>query len=420
MKPFMRLETSRPSLFHTRLARTFSAMRYPNYRLWFFGQLISLTGSWTQAAAQGYLLYEMTQSAAFLGYLGFANGAPAWLFTLYAGVIADRLPRRTLIVIIQTAFLIIAFLTAGLIFSGAIQPWHILALSALTGIANAFDAPVRQAFVANLVEREDLTNAIALNATMFNSAVVIGPAIGGLVYAVFGPGWCFFINGCTYLAVIGALLLMQLEPSPPRGAPKSVFADVVEGLKYVGSQPLIKLLIAGLAFASLFGFGAISISPAWAVNVLGGDVRTNSLLLSARGVGSVSGALFVAALAYRPIKGRLWMYAALVPPLALVLFGLARQLPHSLAALILFGQGQMIFLNTTNALVQNQVTNELRGRVMSLYTLVMFGCFPLGSLLAGHLAQWFGEPVAVFSGAAFLMVFALLIQSRRKMLDALP
>lgn len=414
----MRLESIK-AYTRNRLGVTFSAMRYPNYRLWFFGQLISMTGSWTQTAAQSYLLYEMTQSPAFLGYLGFANGAPTWFLTLYAGVIADRLPRRTLMVIIQSLFMIFAFATALLIFSGAIQPWHILALSALTGIAGAFEAPTRQAFVANLVEHKDLTNAIALNATMFNSAVVIGPAIGGIIYAAFGPGWCFTINGITYLAVIIALWLMQLEPHQPRANRNSVLADATEGLKYVRSNSTIILLMIGLAMASLFGFGSMSISPAWAVNVLGGDVRTNSLLLSARGIGSVIGALAVAALAYRPIKGRLWMYGAMIPPLALILFALARWLPFSLAALVLFGLGQMTFLNTTNALVQTQVGNELRGRVMSIYTLVMFGSFPIGSLLAGSMAQWLGEPAAIFINAAVLLVFALFILRRKDMVQAL-
>lgn len=415
----MRLETTQSSSPQARMANTFSAMRYPNYRLWFFGQLISLTGSWTQTAAQGYLLYEMTQSAAFLGYLGFANGAPTWLFTLYAGVIADRMPRRTLLMIIQGAFMIFALVTAWLIFSGAIEPWHILVLSAFSGIANAFDAPVRHAFVANLVERKDLTNAIALNATMFNSAVVIGPAIGGVIYAVFGPGWCFTINAITYLAVIVALMLMRLEPHQPRASRSSVLADVGEGLSYARTNPTILLLILGLAMASLFGFGSMSISPAWAVNILGGDVRTNSLLLSARGAGSVIGALVVATLAYRPFKGRLWLVGATIPPVALILFALARWLPYSLAALVLFGLGQMIFLNTTNALVQTQVSNELRGRVMSIYTLVMFGCFPIGSLLAGSMAQWFSEPVAIFINAACLMAFVFFIFRRKSMLHAL-
>ena len=415
----MRLETTQSHSLQNRLANTFSAMRYTNYRLWFFGQLISLTGSWTQAAAQGYLLYEMTQSAAFLGYLGFANGAPTWLFTLYAGVIADRMPRRTLLLIIQGAFMLFAVVTAWLIFSGAIEPWHILVLSAFSGIANAFDAPVRHAFVANLVERKDLTNAIALNATMFNSAVVIGPAIGGIIYAAFGPGWCFTINAITYLAVIVALMLMRLEPHQPRANRGSVLADVREGLAYARTNPTIRLLVLGLAMASLFGFGSMSISPAWAVNILGGDVRTNSLLLSARGAGSVIGALVVATLAYRPIKGRLWLFGATIPPLALIFFALARWLPYSLAALVLFGLGQMIFLNTTNALVQTQVSNELRGRVMSIYTLVMFGCFPIGSLLAGSIAQWFSEPVAIFFNAACLLVFVVFMFRRKTTLHAL-
>jgi len=412
----MQINTTRSVPVTARLSRTFTALRYPNFRLWFFGQLITLTGSWTQSTAQGFLLYELTASPAYLGYLGFANGVPAWLFTLYAGVIADRMPRRTLLLIIQASFSLIAITTAWLIFSGNIQPWHLLVLAALTGVASSFDAPVRHAFVANLVDHKDLTNAIALNAMMFNSAVVLGPAIGGVIYALFGPAWCFTLNSITYLGVISALLLMQLEPHQPPAIRKSVFSDVSEGVKYVLSEPAILLLILGLAMASLFGFGTMSLTPAWAVNVLNGDVRTNSLLLSARGVGSVIGALVVASLAHRRVKGKLWLWGAMVPPLGLLIFGLSRWIPVSLAALALFGLGQMIFLNTTNALIQNKVTNELRGRVMSLYTLVMFGSFPLGSLLAGALAQWFNEPFAVFTGAAFLALFVLLAYRLRALI----
>src|SRR5512143_874143 len=211
------------------LRDTFISLKYPNYRLWFFGQLVSLVGTWTQTTAQGYLIYQLTKSPEFLGYASFANGLPSWLFTLYAGAIADRVPRRTLMVITQSSMLVLAFILAGLTFTNTIQWWHILVLTFLLGISNAFDAPARQAFVLEMVEREDMTNAIALNSTMFTSALVLGPAFGGLVYVWVGPRWCFTMNGISFIAVIIALLLMKLRPFVPAQSKGDALADVREG-----------------------------------------------------------------------------------------------------------------------------------------------------------------------------------------------
>src|SRR5689334_14876397 len=220
--------------------QTFAALKYRNYRLWFNGQLVSLFGTWMQATAQGYLVFQLTQSPAYLGYVGFAAGVPAWVFTLYGGVIADRMSRRTLMLITQTAMMLLAFVLAGLVFAGVAQPWQIIALAFLLGVANAFDGPARLAFVVELVEREDLTNAIALNATMFNLASATGPAMAGLAYALVGPGWCFMLNGLSFLAVIWALLRMRLEPRPPKARRGSTWADLGEGLRYILGERTIR------------------------------------------------------------------------------------------------------------------------------------------------------------------------------------
>jgi predicted MFS family arabinose efflux permease len=392
------------------LTRTFSALHSPNYRLWFAGQLLSLIGTWTQTSAQGYLVYELTGSPAFLGIVSFAAGAPSWLFTLYAGAIADRLPRRSLLIGLQAMLMVLAVATAALVFTGAIQAWHIVVLAVLVGIANAFEAPVRHSFVAELVDRKDLTNAIALNATVFNSAVVIGPSIGGVIYALFGPGWCFTINAISFLAVIGALVLMRLAPMPDHVSHRSVMSEVGDGLRYVARSRTLITLMVGAAFASLFGFGVMPLIPAWAVDVLGGDVKTNGLLLSARGFGSVTAALLVAALSHRALKGRMWINGAFIAPLALIAFSFFRAVPLAMIGMLVIGFGQMIFLNTTNALVQGMVTDDMRGRVMGLYSLVMFGSMPLGSLLAGSLAEWIGTPAAVLSLALVLLGFALAVR----------
>ena len=254
---------------------TFASLKYPNYRLWFIGQLASLIGTWTQTAAQGYLIYELTKSPAYLGYASFANGLPTWFFTLYAGAIADRMSRRTLMVITQTSMMILAFILAILTFTSAVQWWHILILSFLLGVANAFDAPARQAFVLEMVDREDLTNAIALNSTMFNLAMVLGPALGGLIYYAVGPGWCFTINGISFIAVIIALLLMRLKPFVLINTNSSTLSDMKDGLSYVIHHPAVKMLISNLFITTIFGLGIVTLIPAWSVTVLGGDAKTN-------------------------------------------------------------------------------------------------------------------------------------------------
>lgn len=400
-----------PGQFHAAatVQQTFAALRHPNYRLWFLGQLVSLAGSWMQTTAQGFLIFELTKSPAFLGYVGFAAGIPSWVFILYGGVIADRVPRRTLIMVAQSAMMVLAFMLAGLVVTGLVQPWHVLVLALLNGVANAFDAPARQAFVVELVERDDLTNAIALNSTMFNAAAVVGPAIAGVVYALLGPAWCFTINGLSYLAVIAALLAMRLPPFLAKPRVGSTTDQLRLGLSYVKGEHATRTLILNMAVVGLFGISLVTLFPAWSVNVLGGDVRTNGLLLSARGLGAMSGALMIASLGQRAARGRLWTIGSFVLPVAMAAFAAARWLPLSLVLLVGMGWGFMVVANSSNALVQTRVPDELRGRVMSVFTLTFFGGMPLGSLLAGAMAQRIGEPITVLINASVVLLASSLI-----------
>ena len=386
--------------------QTFAALQYPNYRLWFAGQLVSLVGTWMQSTAQGYLIYDLTKSPAFLGYVGFANGLPSWLFMLYGGVIADRVPRRTMLLITQSAMMLLAFLLAGLVFLDKIQAWHIVAIAFGLGIANAFDAPARQAFVVELVDREDLTNAIALNSTMFNSAIVIGPAVAGAVYAALGPAWCFAINGLSFVAVIVALSLMRLQPVAIQPSSRSTLTAIRDGIQYALSERMTRTLILNMGVISLFGVSMMTLIPAWAVSVLGGDVRTNGLLLSSRGLGALIGALMIAGLSHRGIRGKLWTAGSLVLPITMIAFSLARWLPVSMLILVFTGWSFMAQVNTSNALVQSRVPDELRGRVMSVFTLIFFGGMPLGSLWVGFMATRLGAPATVVLNAIILLGFA--------------
>ena len=389
------------------LQQTFTALKYPNYRLWFYGQMASLVGTWMQTTAQGYLIFQLTQSPIYLGYVGFAAGLPSWLLMLYGGVVADRVSRRRLMVITQTTAMLLAFVLAGLTFSGLVQPWHIIVLALLLGINNAFDAPARQAFTLEMVSREDLGNAIALNSAMFNSATAIGPAVAGLTYALFGPGWCFTINGISYLAVIIALVLMKLQPfvRPERG--RSALSELKEGLGYVISQPVIRVLIAIIGVTSVFGMAFVTLFPAWAVDILHGDSTTNGLLLSARGIGSLAGALMIASLGRFRFKGRLLTLGMFVYPVLLILFSFVRSLPLSLLLLVGIGWGAMTLMNLCNTLVQHLVPDALRGRVMGIYSLTFFGMMPLGALVAGGLAARLGTPTAVLISALVTLGFAV-------------
>lgn len=392
--------------------QTFASFKYRNYRLWFMGQLASLTGTWMQTTAQGFLVFQLTHSAAYLGYVGFASGIPSLLFTLYGGVISDRMSRRNMLIITQTAMLVLAFILAALTFAGTVQPWHILVLAFLLGVANAFDAPPRLAFVLELVDRKDMSNAIALNAMMFNAATAVGPAVAGIAYALFGPAWCFVINGLSFIAVIVALAMMRIPPQPVRARAASTLVDMKEGLRYAMTHSVIRVLILVASVASLFGLGYVTLLPAWAVNVLRGDSTTNGFLQSARGVGALGGALMIASLGHFRARGRVLTLGSFVFPLLLLVFAAVRWVPLSLLVLIGVGWSFMMVLNLANALVQTHVPDVLRGRVMSIYNLGFQGMMPLGALFIGPLASATTEQLAVVVTAVLTLAFGVWLWVR--------
>ncbi|WP_455382825.1 MFS transporter [Salinispira pacifica] len=386
--------------------QAFTALKYPNYRLWFQGQVVSLFGTWMQATAQGFLVFQLTRSAAYLGYVAFANGIAIWLFTLYGGAVADRIPRRTLLIVTQSFMMMLAFLLSALTFLRVVQPWHIILLSFFLGLANAFDAPARQSFVPELVDREDLTNAIALNSTMFNTAVALGPAAGGIVYAAIGPGWCFAVNGITFGAVILALVRMKLKPFVAPPLRKNGLASIAEGLRYIASQRLVLAIIALVSMVSMFGISFVTLFPVWAVKVLHGDATTNGLLQSARGIGAFAGAVFIASLGRFRFKGRLLTLGTFAFPGMMLLFSFTRILPAAMAMLVVTGLAQIMIMNLANALVQTQIADEMRGRVMSVYSLTFLGLMPVGALISGAIADHATAPFAVAFGAAVCLLAA--------------
>lgn len=346
--------------------------------------------------AQGFLVFELTRSPAFLGYVGFASGIPSLLFTTFGGVVADRISRRTLLIITQSFMMLLAFILTILTFMKIVQPWHIILLAFGLGIANAFDSPARLAFVTDLVEQEDITNAIALNTMMFNTGSTIGPAVAGLTYSAFGPAWCFLINGISFIAVILALLLMKTKKQFFPSSSISKFSALLEGLRYTYHNKIVRTLMILVASVSLFGMALGTLLPAWAVKVLNGDATTNGLLFSARGIGSIISALIIASLSKSAIRGRFINYGSFLFAVFIMMFVFSHWLPLSLFIIALIGLNMVIVANLANSTIQSITPLNLRGRVMGVYSTVFMGSMPIGAILLGSVAEYAGEINAVF------------------------
>jgi MFS family permease len=412
-------ETSAEAAAVPRWQHRFPALAYPNFRLWFIAQVIASFGMWMQATAQGYLIYELTLSPVYLGYVSFVSGIPTWVFTLYGGVVADRVSRRTLMLITQSCMMALALVLAALTLLGLIRPWHILVLAFLLGIANSFDAPARQSFILEFVERRDLANAVALSSTMFNLATMVGPAVAGFTYAVVGPGWCFLLNGLSFTGVISILLMLKLKPVPVASTHVSVGNQLREGIRFVAQEPTVRVLLFLVAAMSLFGMSFVTLFPAWAVNVLGGDATTNGLLQSARGAGAFASALWIASLGRFSYKGKVLSVGTLLVPFTIIAFSRVTWLPLSLLLLVATGLGVMPVFNLANALVQTLTPDHLRGRVMSIYTLIFFGLWPVGGMWVGALAQRIGEPATVLISGVIVLIIVAGVHLRFPMLRKL-
>ena len=390
-----------------RRSSTFAALRYRNYRLWFFGQATSLVGTWMQSVAQGWLVYQLTGSDLALGAISFAGSIPTLFLMLPAGVLADRFPKRKLLLITQTVMMLCAFALAALAASGVLQVWHIGVLAFGLGVANSFDAPARQSLAVEMVEdRRDMMNAIAMNSTMFNLARIAGPAIGGVVLAQVGAVWCFALNGLSFLAVLVALWRMRLPQVALAPQNEPFAAQIVTGLRYIWGSAPIRTIIALVGVSSLFGLSYATLMPAYAVDVLQVGEAGLGSMSAAVGVGALIGSLAVASLGSFRRKGLLLAAGSLIFPLALLSFAQTRYLPLSLACLAVVGFGFVMQNATSNTLVQSIVPDDLRGRVMGAYTLTFFGTNPFGALLAGTLAQALGPALAVVLSAGVTLAFA--------------
>ena len=393
------------------------ALRHRNFQLFFSGQLISLIGTWMQSVAQSWLVYRMTGSSVLLGLVGFSSQIPVFLLAPIGGIVADRVNRHRVIKVTQTLAMLLAFGLAALTLSGLIEVWHVFVFAAMLGTINSFDIPARQAFIVDMVGKDDLINAIALNSSMFNGARIIGPAIAGVLVAAIGEAWCFFANAVSYIAVIVGLLMMKVPPRPRPTHDSSPLADIVEGFRFAGRTGPIRALLLLLGIVSLAGMPYAVLMPIIADRILGGGASGLGILMGASGVGALIGALSLAGRKGVAGLGRWVAFSSAGFGVGLILFSLSRTFWLSAALLVPVGLSMMVQMASSNTLIQTMVPDHLRGRVMSVYSMMFMGMAPLGSLLAGVLAGRLGAPLTVAAGGAICVagssIFALRLPGLR-------
>lgn len=398
------------------------ALGHRDFRLFWCGQLVSLIGTWMQSVGQSWLVLELTSSPFRLGLIGALQFGPVLLFSFVAGAISDRVRKRRMLLGTQTALMLQALTLAALVWSGHVQFWHVAVLAALYGLANTLDMPSRQSYVAHLVPRGDLMNAIALNSAVFNGARVVGPAAAGLLVARYGTAAAFLANGLSFVAVLAALGAIRTEagPRPARGL--GMGAEIAEGVRYAAGTPRVALVMALLMVVSLFVVNTSVVVPLIARDVLHEGAHGFGLLMAALGVGALAGALAVAVLsAGRPplavVVGSALAAAALLGALSA-----GRHFGATAAVLVALGFAQIVFMTSCNSTVQIAVPDELRGRVMGLYALVFAGMTPIGALFVGTVAEHWGvsRACAVGGGAGLVLVLALTALWRRRHAAAWP
>lgn len=389
-----------------RWSASLRALAHRNFQLFFSGQLISLVGTWMQSVAQSWLVYQMTGSSLKLGAVGFASQIPVFLMAPIGGTVADRSNRRRVVVITQIASMILALTLAFLTLTHRVRVPHIFVLAALLGVVNAFDIPARQAFLVDMVGKEDLMNAIALNSSMFNGARIIGPAVAGILVARIGEGWCFFANGISYIAVIIGLLMMKIH-CPPRSITDSALEDIKEGFRFVSRTKPIRALLLLLGLVSLVGMPYAVLMPVFADRILHGGAKGLGILMGFSGIGALMGAFTLALREGVKGLGRLVAITCGTFGVSLFVFSFSRNFWLSAVLLVPVGFSMMLQMASSNTLIQSMVPDALRGRVMALYSMMFMGMAPFGALFGGALADRMGAPVAVAVGGVASVLGAI-------------
>lgn len=393
-----------------RLKMMFRSLKHKNYRLFVEGQSLSLVGTWLQMVALTWLVYKLTDSALMLGIVGFAGQLPMFIVAPFAGVFADRWNRHRMLLITQSFALLQAVLLTVLVFLNIIQIWHIITLSIILGMINAFDMPIRQAFVFDMIEdhKEDIGNAIALNSSMVNAARLAGPSIAGVLIATVGEGWCFLVNSISFVAVVVSLLRMNIKPKPKPVKELKVFTELKEGFTYSFSFLPIKNLILLLAGVSLFSTSITLLAPVFAKNYLHGGADTYGFLIGAYGLGALLGAFYLLNKKNVLGLGKTIILAVLLFGLSLILFSFSRIFFFSTLLMFFSGTGMMLHVASTNTLLQTISAENKRGRVMSFYTMAFRGMSPFGSLIAGSLGSTIGAPATLILSGSVCLIVAFL------------
>jgi MFS family permease len=389
--------------------KTFAAFRHRNYRLFFGGQLVSVIGTWMQQVAVGWLVYQLSNSAFTLGAVRFASAIPVTLLTLLGGAMADRIDKRRIVIATESTAMVLAFILAALVWFKVIQVWQIALLALLEGITDAFDIPTRQSFVVEMVGKDDLMNAIALNSSLFNGARVFGPAIAGILIGVIGMTGCFFLNGVSYIAVVAAYLAMRMPVAKPQAKRKPIWNETVEAFRYVRGHRILRAVIALVTVVSLFGWPYSVLLPVFARDVLHVGASGYGYLMAANGGGALVGALALASLGDTPHRRKLFYGGLFGFCIMLGVFALSHVYWLSATALAGSGFFMIIFFATANTSVQTRVPDELRGRVMGIYSLAFIGLTPFGSLIAGSLARITSASFTVTMGSVICMIAGLIV-----------
>jgi MFS family permease len=391
---------------------TFAALQSSNFRLYFIGQLLSMSGTWMQNVAQGFLVFQLTKSEFWLGIVACAAGLPLLLLSPFAGVIVERMPRRRLMLITQVIQMMLAFILAALVFTNAVQIWHIVVLATLLGITNAFDAPARQTFIVDLIGKDLLPSGIAMNSIIVNGSRVLGPTVAGIFLATFGAAWCFLLNGLSFLCVIGTLFALHLDSESRPKQKTRALAQLREGLRYVRSHPVVMPLILLSGAGGFLCWATISLFPAFSDVVLHAPEEGLAIISAANGVGAVLAGLVISYLGQKYGRGRILTTIGLMTGIFIALMSRTTTLP--LAALMSAGFGfcAISFFVTINTSIQLTIPNEFRGRVLSIYTWSIIGLNPFGALLLAFLAEEIGNPdaLAIYGGLLWLVCAAVLVK----------
>lgn len=410
--------TKTASFFKT----TFRALQYRNFRLFWFGQWISLTGTWMQRTAQTWLVYTVTKSPMLVGIVGVCQFMPMLLFSLFAGVLVDRFSKKKILIFTQLVFMLQAALMTLLTYTGQIQYWHILLLSTLFGFTQTLDMPARQSFFIDLVGKENLTNAISLNSTIVNLARIIGPAVSGVVMLKYGMVFCFFVNALSFIPVIAGIILIRVKETTQYRSGSHMLPDILDGIRYIKKNDTLILNVLVTAVVCTFAMNNDVIIPVFAKEVLGRDADGYTALLSMAGFGAFLGAILMAYFSKNGVKKSILLLSGTVTAVLQVLTIVAGQYWASMFLISAIGFLNLIFMNIANSIFQINSSNEYRGRVMSVYAFLNMGSTPIGNFLAGlvmeHFGGWFGF---VFCGAVTLLLLAVIFAVKhRAVLSWLP